>query len=1003
MTRLTRGELEKGFRAIGLLSALLVTVNPVLAQEAAMPGAFGGDVSIKTIAPASTNITVPAVVPNKGTSEADAAGGGAAVKTSSSTAISPQQVSSPAPSMAPVALRFSPDSTASPDGGSGNGSIRIDPATNTFTSGSSASAAEPAKTNSATTKVADSSVAAGSPVLRMTEEPAAVSASIPKSAETAALSAAPMLRPAVAPAQNSVEQKASAVPVNPPAPVVPAVAQASNSNQPAPQAKAEPSASNPPASKNLDEQAVAESQAPKSAEEPNQFPKAVTPAEVTEPQPLAQLPGSTGQPVTGKLVDKRDTQLPTTSGQVKIRRPFKLFAREELIRNLSFRDTPVKEVIGELARRGGLNILIDQSVRGKISGDLKDVTLNEAMDSVLAAAGLQSRVLDNNTVIVGTMQAMTQLGLNRPMARAFKLSYAHAFDVAVILHASVFNKGMVPDFTTALRRKNGSTDRNSTGNEGETRIESDLQSLGEGGAKKELRSADRKNNSGAAVEEGEFTDENNQTTRPDQNRQLRGISRSQTQEGVGFNNASTDPGSQQIRQFQETPTDYTVEQNGGGAIVIPDVKNRQVIIVGTPDDLTVAEEAIHFLDRRPKQIHIQASLIEITNQGLRQLGAQMNLQGQGLSGTVLGPGSQPLIQSLPGLGSLARPGPLVTDVAQNGPNSNTSSFTTNSANSFGSQGNSTNTTTFTSPPPALAISNTNTVTDTFSNAFNSALATAVAQAFSRTQSYSLNPGNLQTQPILGGSTVPTPSNNTGFTGLLGALFPVLSTPVAGVTPLAAAQSGFNFLTLSKAAGGRANIATLPTGLGINLNLLLQTNKAKIVANPSILVGDNTEAMIIIADEVLHKVTSVATITSVTTNVELTKAGVFLDVLPKVTQDGFITMRLRPQVSAPLGPPTTFGQPPSQTTVTLLSIRDVMNQEVRVKDGQTLVLGGLFRENESAQLSKVPYLAEMPVMGALFRNSLKGRNRTELMLLITPKLVEEDPPTLTEGTSGPKQM
>ena len=79
----------------------------------------------------------------------------------------------------------------------------------------------------------------------------------------------------------------------------------------------------------------------------------------------------------------------------------------------------------------------------------------------------------------------------------------------------------------------------------------------------------------------------------------------------------------------------------------------------------------------------------------------------------------------------------------------------------------------------------------------------------------------------------------------------------------------------------------------------------------------------------------------------------------------------------------------------------MTQQVRIKDGQTLVLGGLFTENEAAQLAKVPYLAEAPVLGALFRNSLKGRNRTELMLLLTPKIVEEEPPaSLTENQPSP---
>jgi len=141
--------------------------------------------------------------------------------------------------------------------------------------------------------------------------------------------------------------------------------------------------------------------------------------------------------------------------QTQIRRPFKLFLQNQngLIHHLSFRDTPVKDVIAEIARRGNVNIIIDKSCSGKITGDLRDVSLNEAMDNVLAAAGLQSRVLDNSTIVVGSTQAMVQLGLNRPMARAFKLSYSHPYDVAALLSASIFNKGYLPDFKTTTKRQ----------------------------------------------------------------------------------------------------------------------------------------------------------------------------------------------------------------------------------------------------------------------------------------------------------------------------------------------------------------------------------------------------------------------------------------------------------------------------------------------------------------------------------------------------------------------
>lgn len=580
---------------------------------------------------------------------------------------------------------------------------------------------------------------------------------------------------------------------------------------------------------------------------------------------------------------------PSVTGTVQIRKPFKLFVQSNLIHHLSFRDTPVREVISEIARRGNLNIIVDKSVTGKITGELTDVTLNEAMDSVLAAAGLESRTLDSSTVIVGTLQAMVQLGLNRPVARAFKLSYAHPFDVAQILQASIFNRGYVPDFK----------ERSKTATKGDG-------SAGGGGG-----------DGDDVTVESEFE---TQVSRDQQPKTMRGSSREQVQEGVGFNNAAVDPGTQQVRQLQEISADYIVQPNDGGTIIIPDSKGRQVIVVGTEQDVLIAEEAIRMIDRRPKQVHIQASLVELNNQGVRLLGSTFNVQGQGVSASIMGNSAAPLLSFLPGLGS---------------------------------------------PVNGSGIP---------------------------------NPTNPSI-PFTGNSTTPT-NAGTAFTGLVGSLLPTVFPSIAGVQPVPSSASGFDFLTLGGSGGGAANIATMPTAVNLNLQLLLQTNKAKVIANPSLVVVDNTEALITIANEVVHKVTSTVSLGVVTTNVELAKAGIFLNVLPKVTEDGFVRVRIRPQVSTPLGAPQTFGQGANQTTVTLLNVRDIITQEIRIKDGQTITIGGLFTEQEAAILSKVPYFAEMPVLGAFFRTTFKGRNRTELMLLITPKVVEEDPTQISETGSAP---
>ena len=643
---------------------------------------------------------------------------------------------------------------------------------------------------------------------------------------------------------------------------------------------------------------------------------------------------------TVKRMDPAYRQLPIPMGTVPVRRTFKFFAKEELIHNLSFRDTPIKEVVAELAKRGNLNILLDNSVFGKVTGDLHDVTLNEAMDSILAATGLQTRVLDNNTVIVGSPNALGARGLNRTVSKIFKLSYISPFDVCNILSTSVFNKGFVPDFTTAFKTKMTEASSENPKSGETTREESQSSGIGEGGAQ---RKQDRQINTTTTNESKDERDSGYDysfSTRLDTQRQLKGSTRTQVQEGTGFNNAAQDPGTQQVRAYQDVNVDYIVEQNGGGATIVPDAKNRQVIVTGTPDDIATAEECIRLLDKRPKQIHVQVSLVELTNEGLRQLGASLNAQSQGASGNVLGGTGAPLVNLLPGLGS-AGSSKILT---QNG--------TLNSTGQI-------------FPNTGVPIPLTST--------FTSAQATTTGTP----------------------TTAATPG--TGYNGILGGFFPQAVLPsIAGVTAAATSSSIFNFLALSKAAGGRPNIATLPSALNFSVNLLLQQNKARILANPSVTVSDNTEALVTLATEVIHKVTSTVSLGVTNVNVELTKAGIFLDVLPRATEDGFITMRIRPQVSAPTGPPQTFAN--QQVIVTLLNIREIIAQEIRVKDGQTLCLGGLFSEQEAAQISKVPYLAETPLFGALFRNTLKGRSRRELMLMITPKIVEEQPgiPPLAEN-------
>lgn len=91
---------------------------------------------------------------------------------------------------------------------------------------------------------------------------------------------------------------------------------------------------------------------------------------------------------------------------------------------------------------------------------------------------------------------------------------------------------------------------------------------------------------------------------------------------------------------------------------------------------------------------------------------------------------------------------------------------------------------------------------------------------------------------------------TAYSGLIGSFVPIIAPTIAGVNAVTTAQSAFNFIAADGRAGGRANIATVPHAINLSVNLLLQTNKAKLIANPSVVVVDNSEALITIASEVI---------------------------------------------------------------------------------------------------------------------------------------------------------
>jgi type IV pilus assembly protein PilQ len=199
-------------------------------------------------------------------------------------------------------------------------------------------------------------------------------------------------------------------------------------------------------------------------------------------------------------------------------------------------------------------------------------------------------------------------------------------------------------------------------------------------------------------------------------------------------------------------------------------------------------------------------------------------------------------------------------------------------------------------------------------------------------------------------------------------------------------SGFS--TVANQTGlGYNSIKTISDNFAVRLNALISNNKAKLLANPNIVALDGSESLIKITDRIVSNL-QVTTSQGVTTyNTELEDIGIVLNILPRIADNDYITMRVRPSITSPLAN-IQIGTGDNGTEITPVSTREIIIQDVRIKAGETLAIGGLIKENDIEQIGRLPYASDLPVFGALFKNKVKTHNKTEIYILITPKIIAD---------------
>lgn len=184
--------------------------------------------------------------------------------------------------------------------------------------------------------------------------------------------------------------------------------------------------------------------------------------------------------------------------------------------------------------------------------------------------------------------------------------------------------------------------------------------------------------------------------------------------------------------------------------------------------------------------------------------------------------------------------------------------------------------------------------------------------------------------------------------------------------------GFNY-TLADSAGQVRAV----------LSALASDSKINVLSSPSIMVLDNNTAEIQVGDEVpistqQQQSTSTAS-ANIVNSIEYRKTGVSLSVTPRVNSSGLVTMEITQDVSNVAKTTTSGLDSPTINNRTI-------NSTIVVQSGETIVLGGLIREDKSRTKSGIPVLYQLPVVGNLFGQTETKVDRTELIILITPRVV-----------------
>jgi type II secretory pathway component GspD/PulD (secretin) len=196
--------------------------------------------------------------------------------------------------------------------------------------------------------------------------------------------------------------------------------------------------------------------------------------------------------------------------------------------------------------------------------------------------------------------------------------------------------------------------------------------------------------------------------------------------------------------------------------------------------------------------------------------------------------------------------------------------------------------------------------------------------------------------------------------------------------------------LTSVFGSRRNVTGVAPLSGASIDNTVTKTKSRVLANPNIIALNGTASNINITENKAYFPATVTTtngLQTVTYNPVTVTVGIQMTVTPQISNDGSVVLNLQTTVTQP---GALARSPDGLTTFLETSARNISLAAVRVEDNHTLVLGGLIRDAQGLSTSEIPFLANLPILGAMFRAMpSNSKDHTELVLMVTPHIIRED--------------